>query len=124
MSLALAEDETHLSTQTIGTVSHMAPELLSAGKLSPAADLYAFGICAWELFCGKPAYSGMYNGQIVERVVVEKLRPRWSPWVPAAYQSMIEDCWAHDPSTRPSFLVVANLIITDLLVNVDTLQAE
>eukprot|EP00798_Chlamydomonas_sp_ICE-L_P009856 gene9856-7747_t len=47
LSRALAEDQTHLSTRTMGTVSHMAPELLRSGKLSPAADVYAFGICGY-----------------------------------------------------------------------------
>ena len=28
----------------VGTVTHMAPELLAGGKMSPAADVYAFGV--------------------------------------------------------------------------------
>ena len=30
-------------TVTMGTVTHMPPELLMEGKLSPSADVYAFG---------------------------------------------------------------------------------
>lgn len=30
-------------------VTHMPPELLSEGKLSQKADLYAFGIILWEM---------------------------------------------------------------------------
>jgi serine/threonine protein kinase len=30
-------------------VTHMPPELLSEGKLSSKADLYAFGIILWEM---------------------------------------------------------------------------
>jgi serine/threonine protein kinase len=44
--------QTHRSTRTLGTVSHMAPELLRLGRMSSAADVYAFSImsecCAWS----------------------------------------------------------------------------
>eukprot|EP00798_Chlamydomonas_sp_ICE-L_P013687 gene13687-19577_t len=90
MSRALADNQSHLSTRTLGTVSHMAPELLKFGQLSTSVDIFAFGICAWEIFSGKPAYSGLLYAQIVERVVVEKLRPRWSSWVPDAFRSLVE----------------------------------
>ena len=32
------------SSETSGTVTHMAPEVLAQGSASPAADVYAFGI--------------------------------------------------------------------------------
>jgi serine/threonine protein kinase len=36
--------QSHLSTRRYGTVTHMPPELLVAGKLTPSADVYSFGI--------------------------------------------------------------------------------
>ena len=44
LSRALAIGQSHLSTRRYGTVTHMPPELLSAGKLTVAADVYSFGI--------------------------------------------------------------------------------
>eukprot|EP00878_Enallax_costatus_P019450 GHUV01020521.1.p1 GENE.GHUV01020521.1~~GHUV01020521.1.p1 ORF type:complete len:288 (+),score=67.25 GHUV01020521.1:538-1401(+) len=44
LSRALAFGQSHLSTRRYGTVTHMPPELLVAGKLTPAADVYSFGI--------------------------------------------------------------------------------
>eukprot|EP00798_Chlamydomonas_sp_ICE-L_P018287 gene18287-24745_t len=139
LSRALAEDQTHLSTRTMGTVSHTAPELLRSGKLSPAADVYAFGICvhltnhhanyispvlaSWELFNGRTAYRGMMHGRIVERVVVERLRPKWPAWVPLNYRSVVEECWAHEASDRPSFNTVTRLL-SSLVACVDELQAQ
>jgi serine/threonine protein kinase len=35
---------THVETGSYGTPTHAAPELLQEGRLSPAVDLYAFGI--------------------------------------------------------------------------------
>lgn len=36
--------QSHLSTRRYGTVTHQPPELLVAGKLTPAADIYSFGV--------------------------------------------------------------------------------
>lgn len=38
-----------IETQTLGTVTHMPPELLISGLLSKPSDVYAFGILLWEL---------------------------------------------------------------------------
>jgi serine/threonine protein kinase len=40
----LREGLTHNSTQHLGTISHCAPEVLQDGHVSPAADVFAFGI--------------------------------------------------------------------------------
>ena len=47
LSRALNPGATHRSTRTCGTVTHQAPELLRLGKLSAAADVYAFAILMW-----------------------------------------------------------------------------
>lgn len=35
---------THIETGSLGTPTHAAPELLRQGRLSPAVDVFAFGI--------------------------------------------------------------------------------
>ena len=45
-------DESHIETFTCGTITHMPPELLKGGVLTPAADVYSFAILMWELLTG------------------------------------------------------------------------
>ncbi len=49
----------HLSTATVGTVTHMPPELLLSGRLRPSCDVYSFGVMLWQLFTGAVPYAGM-----------------------------------------------------------------
>jgi hypothetical protein len=43
-SKCLRAGQSHCSTAAAGTITHQAPEVLRHGHLSPAADVYAFGI--------------------------------------------------------------------------------
>jgi hypothetical protein len=43
-SKCLRAGQSHCSTASAGTITHQAPEVLRHGHLSPAADVYAFGI--------------------------------------------------------------------------------
>ena len=40
---------THVETGSYGTPTHAAPELLREGRLSPAVDLFAFGVLGESL---------------------------------------------------------------------------
>lgn len=55
---SLTAGQSHRSTRTLGTFNRAPPELLRLGRLSPACDVYAFGIMIWELVTGQVAFSG------------------------------------------------------------------
>jgi serine/threonine protein kinase len=40
----LGEGRSHLSTFTVGTLSHQAPELMRSGRLGKPADVFSFGV--------------------------------------------------------------------------------
>jgi serine/threonine protein kinase len=41
-----------LSCGSYATVTHMAPEVLSRGRLSHAGDVYSFGVLLWSMCTG------------------------------------------------------------------------
>ena len=72
MSARLTSEETHISNVHSGTVTHMAPEILLAGKLSKSADVYAFGILLYEMFSGERAFDGMSMQQVIHYAVDQR----------------------------------------------------
>jgi serine/threonine protein kinase len=92
-----------MSTRTYGTIAYMPPELIRDGKLSSKADVYAFGILMWALFCGAPPYEGLPTATVFYRVAIEGARPEVPDGMPAEYAGLMTACWASDPAARPTF---------------------
>ncbi|KIZ00671.1 hypothetical protein MNEG_7293 [Monoraphidium neglectum] len=103
LSRVLNAGATHRSTRTFGTITHMGPEVLRLGKISPAADVYAFGILMWELFTGSLAFGSMHYGEVFERVVLHDARPPLPPGMPEPFELLMTSCWHSDPLRRPAF---------------------
>ena len=50
--------------QTVGTVTYMPPELLMEGRVSPAADVFAFAVVVVGMFTGKRPWQGQTSWQV------------------------------------------------------------
>lgn len=68
LSRAIDASTEGIKTNTIGTVTHMPPELLMRGYLSNAADVYSFGMLMWEIYCGRYPFRSMSHAEIVTSV--------------------------------------------------------
>lgn len=60
LSKTMTTGQSHRSTKTLGTFNRAPPELLRLGRLSPACDMYAFGILMVRAACcAMCAHAGM-----------------------------------------------------------------
>ncbi|KAG2499237.1 hypothetical protein HYH03_002816 [Edaphochlamys debaryana] len=99
-----------LQDEACGTVDHMAPEATkgNGARITAAIDIYAFGILMLEaVTAGRRPY-GPVQADRITRLVVAGTRPIFPAWVPDAYRSLAEHCWAAHPSHRPT---AAQLVI-------------
>eukprot|EP00878_Enallax_costatus_P002645 GHUV01002830.1.p1 GENE.GHUV01002830.1~~GHUV01002830.1.p1 ORF type:complete len:787 (+),score=114.21 GHUV01002830.1:311-2362(+) len=127
LSRALAFGQSHLSTRRYGTVTHMPPELLVAGKLTPAADVYSFGIMMWEFVTRELPFAGLHHGEVIHKVVTQDLRP--GPWpanpeqagLHASYIPLAEACWARAAENRPAMALVLQRLL-EMLAEVEGLD--
>lgn len=94
------------TTQTstlLGTVAYVAPELITEGSASPAADIYSTGIMLYELISGELPFAGETPMQVAYKHVNATM-PRLSdaaPWMPASIDSLIGLFTAKSPLKRP-----------------------
>ncbi|PNW80138.1 hypothetical protein CHLRE_08g379500v5 [Chlamydomonas reinhardtii] len=95
-----------------GTVTHIAPEIVTHKRVTKAADAYAFGVVMWELLTGNRLYSDLFTSGrekrvrdklILAKVAHEGLRPVFPDATPHEYAHLARRCWTADPTMRPTF---------------------
>ncbi|HEY2518654.1 MAG TPA: serine/threonine-protein kinase [Streptosporangiaceae bacterium] len=88
------------SNTLLGTPGYVAPERLTGGGVTAAADLYALGIVAWECLTGRPPF----RGTPIEVVVAHRDQPLPSlpASVPAEVSALVTGLTAKDPARRPA----------------------
>ncbi len=91
--------------ETVGTPIYMSPEQATAhAMVGPASDLYAFGILAWEIFCGMPPFQGPNATATVLLHVREPLppfKPRADLDLPPELGQVLARTLEKDPRRRP-----------------------
>lgn len=96
----------------LGTPLYQAPEMLKQERYTIAVDVYAFGLIAYEIYCGiPPTYKNRSYKHFIS-LVASGVRPRIT--ISNEDQiNLIQRCWANDPNVRPTFVEIFNLLTTN-----------
>lgn len=94
-----------------GTLAYAAPELLKEGIVSPAADIFAFGVMAYRLLTGHMPFEGrtekktrwrQMNGRYLPKPPAEVV-----PGLSSRLSTLVMHCLAKDPHDRfPSMVLL------------------
>lgn len=92
-----------------------APEIIRNPGLprSKECDVYAFAIVLLEILTAQPVYRSMTNSMIAHVVTCmppPNNRPAIPPEVPEGVRSIIQLCWNDDPSLRPTFAEIGDMM--------------
>lgn len=106
LAKAVGTDTQHTATGgvLIGTVSYLAPELVSEGTSDARADVYAVGVMLYELLTGSKPHEGETPIQVAykhvhEDVPAPSLR---ASGVPSYVDALVARATARDRSQRPA----------------------
>ena len=80
----------------------MAPELFRGERATCRADVYALGVCTWQMLSGQRPFAGLQPETVIYMVVALRRRPE--PQLSAAvgrWQSVVQSCWAQEAGARP-----------------------
>nr|XP_045609166.1 focal adhesion kinase 1-like isoform X4 [Procambarus clarkii]XP_045609176.1 focal adhesion kinase 1-like isoform X4 [Procambarus clarkii] len=91
-------------------IKWMAPESINFRRFTSASDVWMFGVCMWEiLMLGVKPFQGIKNNDVIKRIDNgERLAlPQNCP--PRLY-SLMSLCWTYEPSKRPSFKEIKEVL--------------
>jgi serine/threonine-protein kinase len=105
-----AEDDTESVSDALargGTPAWMAPEQVEGQPPGLEADIYALGLVAYEMVTGRLPFDGKTPEAIARRRLTEPPLParRFTPELPAAWDSTLLRCLDRDPAKRFSSAV-------------------
>jgi serine/threonine protein kinase/cephalosporin-C deacetylase-like acetyl esterase len=87
---------------TVGTVAYMSPEQARGEDVDASADLWAFGVIAYELLTGRRPFPGAHPAAVLHAILyetapdVKSLRPE----VPEGLRALVAKSLARDKSAR------------------------
>lgn len=99
------------TSRTFLPIKWMAPESLPPDKqFSTASDVWSFGIVMWEMINPtETPYKELSNMDYAFQVK-DGMRLTIPKAYPPTVASIMKACWQHNPSKRPSFLLIASLL--------------
>ncbi|RHZ88620.1 hypothetical protein Glove_21g171 [Diversispora epigaea] len=87
-----------------GVLPYIAPEVLSGEEeYTKAADVYSYGIIAYEMVTGFPPYPDIPHDKDLAMKICNGLRPKIPFHTPKLITRMIMRCWDARVTNRPTF---------------------
>ncbi|MBI2422689.1 MAG: protein kinase [Candidatus Hydrogenedentes bacterium] len=85
-----------------GSPAFMAPEQIRGGQLSPASDVFAFGVTLYHLLCGQLPFAGSTRAETTSRILAGEWTPLkvLIPGLLPELEIIVDKCLAPNPSDR------------------------
>ncbi|MGP9021922.1 serine/threonine-protein kinase [Streptomyces sp. BR1] len=92
-----------MTGMVVGTPSYMAPEAVVGDTPATHTDLYALGVCVYEMLSGIQPYGGETMVAVIYKILHESPLPlKGMPGIPDDLADLVADLMAKDPAARPT----------------------
>ena len=109
-----------LAGLSLGTPAYMAPEQALGAGVDGRADIYAWGVVAYELLIGQHPFAAHTSAQSMVAAHLTEIAPpvvARAPEVPSALADLVDRALAKDPADRPPNATELVRILNDVAVS-------
>ncbi|KAL7465070.1 hypothetical protein ACHAXS_007667, partial [Conticribra weissflogii] len=107
LAVGIPDDPNHFLYEPCGTPRYMAPEVAFQKGYGLEADVYSFGILAWEIFALKKPFSSIKTSkEFRDAVFVKGKRPKVGKHWSRVLKDLVSSSWEYNPDERPSMELV------------------
>jgi len=102
LSRVVGESELTRTPSLMGTIGYLSPEQVKGEELSPASDLFSFGVVLYQMLTGSMPFTGEYEASVLFAIVndtppaVGSLRPD----LPPQFEHILSKLLEKDPKNR------------------------
>jgi serine/threonine-protein kinase len=94
----------------VGTAAYLSPEQVACRPVTPASDVYALGVVAYECLAGRRPFTGEHP--VALALAHQRHRPPPLPSdVPEPVRALVEQAMAKDARTRPAAVALAGYAV-------------
>jgi ABC-type oligopeptide transport system substrate-binding subunit len=110
----------------MGTLSYLAPEIISGQEASPSSDLYALGVMLYEMSAGRPPFEGSDLTAVISQHLYAPVVPpgAYNDQIPPALDQLIVQLLNKQPEDRPESAEAVRLTLVNLSVVSPSPQSE
>ena len=112
-----ARPELFMTGTFVGTITHMAPEVIEQKPYDFSADIYSLGILLWEFWYGRRAYSEDAYKQCSLPSFLDKIKDGERPLMDNSsspitpLQNLLKKCWNGESAKRPTASEVKDVLL-------------
>ena len=94
-----------------GYYPYSAPETFKS-QYTKASDVYSYGMIVYEIITNKNIYENIPQYKILSETT-KGIRPEMTQDIPTSYRQLIENCWNQEPTKRPTFDAIVDILMKD-----------
>ncbi|HRF98360.1 MAG TPA: serine/threonine-protein kinase, partial [Aggregatilineales bacterium] len=106
----------------VGTLDYLAPEILNGEKITPQADIWAFGVMLYEMIGGKRPFPSDNPSALITAILTKPPADLFAlrPDAPLPLIRLIEWMLVKNPQDRIGTMTSVHQTITDILAGTDS----
>ena len=104
-------DAVKIKDSNIGTYCYMAPEIIKNQNYDSKADVFSYSMLLWEIYSNKAPYEDEGDQELIKLKILDNVDLEFKGKIQDKLQGLIKRGYSSNPTKRPSFNDIINVMM-------------